>query len=329
MHITAIGLSRVSLMVAVLGVCFAKPTIVRAATRLGVVASGTCPTRESVIAAIQGALPDVAITGDDAETVPRAVVEDDGPRFRVTFGSVERVFIDWPPRCEARAHKVAVLVALELEPPVIALRPPAIGGVSAPPPLEIAPPEPPSEPSSELAVQIESGAVVDAAPLQGGFAALSGADLRIAIGRRNRQVVVGGAVIGPMKLPIPGMVVGVHRLPIDLAVRARLGSDRIAAVFDVGPRVTIQRIATTDAMRPSARTLEAGARLAVRLELQATQLCGIYVLVHGEYIPRPSERAPVHYAATMDPLRFADLVEMWGMPSLWVGMSVGLTIRVR
>ena len=270
--------------------------------------SGGCPAREAVIAAIKGVLPDVTIIAADPGPTPLVIVTDDGASYRVEAGGMTRTFVDPPAHCEERARKVAVVAALALEPPVIETGAPRMIA----PTIELARYEPPAE----VAMQIEAGGVVDRAPRASGDPTCAGVDLRLAIGRSDFNLVIGGAVVAPMTLAVTGGRARVQRVPIDLALRGRLGTDGIAGVLELGPRFAIQRSEGVDVMQSTHTVrLEVGARGAARLEVWPWRRYGAYVLVQGEYVPRPSR------------FTLPDLGEVGEMPSLWVGASLGLAIR--
>jgi hypothetical protein len=120
-------------------------------------------------------LSDLAIITDDDS--PMATVEsDDGASYRVKVDGATRTFVDWPANCQERARKVAVIVALALQSPVI-----EIGAAH-----EIAPAISLAhrEASAQLMMQIETGGVVEGAPSAGLGSNTAGLDLQVVIGAR-------------------------------------------------------------------------------------------------------------------------------------------------
>src|SRR5262249_14356442 len=135
-------------------------------------------------------------------------------------------------RCDERARKAAVVVALALEPPAIELA----ASRAVAPAIAVAR----AEPGAALRIQLESGGIVETAPGTRTDPINEGIDLRLAIGRSDHQLVIGAEVVQPMMLEVVGGGARVQRVPIDLALRSRLGGDRIAALLELGPRFAVQ-----------------------------------------------------------------------------------------
>jgi hypothetical protein len=287
--------------------------------------SGTCPTREALIEALDTVLTDYASSSSDPGE-PAVIVSDDGSNYRVEIRGTTRTFAEWPPHCDERARKVAVVVALALEPPVIEAGAPDVTApqrMTAPQcmtALQLMTPEQVAVErelsATGLAIQIETGAVVDGGLFSGG-AASTGAGLQLAMGRRDRKFVIGVTSTAPVLLAEKGGRVSVRRTPLDLALRVHLGGDRIALVLDLGPRFTIQQGKGTHVVNKlQAFHVEPGARLAGRLEVWPWRLYGAYLAVQGEFVPMPSR------------LMMPGRGMIGEMPAMWVGASVGIAVNV-
>jgi hypothetical protein len=309
MHIVAVSASRVSAAMAMLGMWLGQSTAARAERRLAITLVGECPTRGAVIAAIEGTLPDVEVITDASEPTLRVLVSDDGTSYRIEIAGMMRTFVDAAANCEERARKTAVMAVLALEP--------SASDAQAPPRSAAAIERARHAPPGDIILQIEAGSVVDSAPRSDGSLISAGVDLRFAIGGRNGGLVVGGTVVAPIELEVTGGRASVRRVPLDLALRSQLGGDEVAVVFELGPRFTIQHSEGVNVMRGAqAVRLEVGARLAARLEtwpLWGNH--GTYIAVQGEYVPFPSR------------FMLLGVGEVGQMPSLWLGVSLGLALR--
>jgi len=242
----------------------------------------------------------------------RVVVNDDGVGYRIEAGGASRTFVDALMRCDERARKVAVVVALALEPPVVEIA--AAHEVAPAIPVAVVR----AVPGTALGMQLETGGIVETAPGAGTDRLNKGIDLRLELGRSNPRLVIGAELVEPMTLDVVGGRARVQRMPIDLALRSRLGGDRLAAMLELGPRFVVQSSDGVDVMSSvHAVRLEMGARIAAGLEAWPSRSYGTYVQFQGEYVPRPSK------------FTLPNLGVVGEMPSLWVGASLGVMIRVR
>jgi hypothetical protein len=292
--------------------------------------SGTCPTRDAVLAAIEGAAAGIEIVTSDIAATASLFVSDDGSSYHVQVGRDTKTFIDASRDCAERAVKVAVLAVLGLEPLVVEPKIPQMrthvrqwGRMVSPP---------------SFGVQIDLGGVIERALYTENSVATTGADVRVAIGRADLSLIVGVAMFTQVVLdnPLrdftfdigitPHALIRVDRTPIDLAVRGRLGNEPVTAMLEAGPRFTVQRSSGAEVRGMeapmtvfSAVELELGARLAGRFELWPSSSYGAYFGLQGEYIHRPSR------------FTFPDIRgprEVAKMPSLWGGLSFGLAMRM-
>ena len=293
---------------------------------------GACPTREALIAALRLAVPGVTIAADPSGGELRIVVTERADSYRVEVEGVVRSFVDAAQRCDDRARKIAVVVALALEPPVIApaaepaapaIEPPAPATADAKPQtVEISAATvlvAQADPAPEL--HIETGGVIESAAGVPGsnniFA--TGIDAHVVLRRNGLGIVAGGAVISPVDLAMAGATARVQRVPFDVAVRAEVGKRVTQVALELGPRFTIQRSEGIIAAmsQASATRLETGIRGAARMAVWPWRDYGVFVALQAEFVPRPSR-----FTLPMQG-------EVGAMPSWWVGTSIGLAVRVR
>lgn len=322
MHRRAVGRLCTWSRIASVGICIGYATSAMAERDLAITVSGSCPPREAVITAIESGLPDVRAT-DHPGQIPRVLVIDDGASYRIEIDGATRTFVDSPTDCEERARTVAVVAALAIEPP------PIDGGA----PLQIVPATTALAPrasttamvvarresAANTAVQFEVGGVLENGAGSGGKLSSAEVALSVAVGWADRAVVIGGAVGAPISMDIMEVHALVRRVPLDIALRNRLGNrGLLAATIEIGPRFVIQHSEHASGTHlESATRLEVGARFAARLEVWPSWTRGgAYALLEGEYVPRPSR------------FTLADRGVIGEMPSLWIGASLGLAIPI-
>src|SRR5207247_2392750 len=81
--------------------------------------SGECPARGAVARALAALLPEMRVTPGEAGAGGLLVtVGDEGERYRIRIGEVERLLTDAARRCDDRAHAAAVVIALLVNPAV-------------------------------------------------------------------------------------------------------------------------------------------------------------------------------------------------------------------
>ena len=270
--------------------------------RIAVVSVGACPSRPAVISAITGAVPDVAIVDDTAPTVAGVegvvVVSDGSASYRAMVGGVMRTLIDATANCEERARKVAIVVALSVQPPAVA----------APDRTEAA-----SAPRSGIAVRLEAGGLAEYGWRRGTARWASSSQARLSLERGGLGLVIGSALVSWSAFE---QTVLVQRIPIDVAVRLRHRWSPLAAAIDAGPSLVAQRTRGIDNHHRSVR-LEADLRLSARLEVWVRPTYGMFAAVTGTYVPSP--------ASAFLSERDAAYPEM---PSWWVSGSAGLIIQI-
>jgi hypothetical protein len=116
-----------------------------------------CPTPGQVSGLLAPLLPASRISvGSGPPALDDISISDDGASFRIVAAGQERSFVDPVRECFERARHAAVFVALALDPPAISL-------VKAPPPERPEPTEP-AAPRSGPPLDVELSAVFESAP---------------------------------------------------------------------------------------------------------------------------------------------------------------------
>jgi len=292
----------------------ARAEVSAAQRRIAVVSVGACPSRPSVISAITEAVPDVAIVDDAVPSLAGVegviVVSDGSASYRAMVGGVMRTLLDATANCEERARKVAIVVALSVQPPAIASPEPSAATPVGP---AGSPPRPATASRSEITARLEAGGLAEYGWRHGTARWASSSPARLAIGRDNLSIVIGSALVS---WSVFEQTVLVQRIPIDLAGRLRYRLGPVAAAVDLGPSVVVQRTRGIDKHHRSVR-LEADLRLSARLELWVRPSYGVFTAVTGTYVPRPASA----FLSDASP-------EYPGMPTRWLAGSAGLMIEI-
>lgn len=295
--------------------CWVMASTAGAEPRLPTVAlvgTATCPSREDVAAALRAILPGLVLASDPADANVTVELTELRGGHRVSAGDAQRTFSDPDARCAERARKAAVFAALVLDPPSVAGAPPN------PPPV----PPRPVAPTSRRGVpwvQLEVGAVFDAAPRRASNSLLSGGgQLALFIGARNVGAVVAVGGLSPTTLELAGARASLQRVPVDLAVRGQLVRGRWTLALDLGVVLTTQ--ITEGVGLPASRRetrLEPGLRLGAKVQLRAWRQLAPFVAVRGEYVPVPSDLVVPGQGV------------VGTAPMFWVTTVAGLAVRLR
>lgn len=247
---------------------------------------GDCPSPAHVAQILKAMLPlrEVAVgsaPGGDAVIVS---VWDREQRYGVRVDGTTRDLSDERRRCEDRARAIALIVALAVEPPSVALpeaRPP-------PPPPPTAPP-PPSPPGS-WRFALEIGALFDAAPgVENQSDVFSfGASLRAAFGGRHVQGVAAVAALTPTTLDLGSARARLLRFPLDIGVRLAGDWGRFELSGELGIAATVLSVSGQD-LAPSrdATRLELGVRAAGMIAYRLGERWGPFLAVQAIFAPSP------------------------------------------
>jgi hypothetical protein len=296
----------------------AMPGVAVAAPRIAITA-GSCPSRDAMIFALAQVVPTASIvpTGallDGGDPIAAIAVSDDGPSYQVQVGTTARTFFDPTGRCEERADKAAVVVALALEPPQFA------APVSRPePPAAVVEPRAPAAPAGPAApsrsgveVWFEAGGATEwSRRPEADTLSMNEVNARLAVERGHFGLALGAAWSGWISGDGFHYEQLVERDPIELLARVRQGLGPVAVVLDVGPAVVIQRSYRST----RATEAELDVRADARLELRSRWGYGVYAAVTAAYTPHPLGADPFDTSAML--------------PTHWIGAGAGLMLQVR
>ena len=288
--------------------------------------------------ALRAILPNLVVATDGRAQGLRIELWDSGADYGVVAGPEGRAFTDPSLRCEERARKASIVVALVLEPPTL-----EVPAARVPPPADDGPLRLPAarglsenarQPSSQTTVApkkcrptydcstlllLEVAGLVDAAPRSGTNSLWSGgAALRLFVGARHVGGLLGIAGLSPTTMGLGMASARLTRVPIDVGVRGQLRRGRLGLSLEGGAVMTIQITEGVD-VTPSLREtrLELGVRAAAKVEYWVTRRIAPFVAIHGEYVPLPYDLV-------------LPAVGTVGMtPRFWVGAMLGLALRLR
>jgi hypothetical protein len=255
----------------------------------------TCPSSVALAAALGAIFPDLEMDGADALRV--TVEEIDGARYRVSAGTASREFVDTPRRCDERAKKAAVFVALELAPPMLSTSPSR-----------------PRTSRQGLQIELEAAGVYDSAPSAAAYA--GGGRLAIYLGTRHVGGALGIAGLSSMTLELMGARARLSRVPIDLSARGQLRLHRVGLALDLGLVVAPQITSGLDV--PASRTevrVEFGLRLACHVEVWLGRVAP-FAMIQTEYVPAP-------FNLTLPAGQVVGTT-----PSYFLGAEVGIVVRL-
>jgi hypothetical protein len=279
---------------------------------------GSCPSAADVARELQPLLPHTRIVVEPGAkklvAAARATIVDDGEAMRVEIGGERRVFRDPDRACSERARSSAVFIGLVLDPPLL---PEAERPASPPRDVPAAPTSsaPPAGPhlTVELGPRLEVAPISDAAalPLAGGFGG------RLAWGR-GLALSLGAAFLLPTRLELPEADARLVWLPFDVSLRASQHAGPVQLAAELGPELALLFASGDRVQNPRTSTrLEIGVRTAGSLTWGMSQHLGAFVTLFGVWRPKP-------YEFRVNP----DLAS-GTTPPLWLGSSLGLSLRTR
>jgi hypothetical protein len=253
---------------------------------------------EAVAAALKAIDSRLTLGGADADL--HVELYDEGARFRVVAGTVVREFTGDTERCDERARKAAVFIALVFRPPTI----------------ELPPPRPPAA-WRRLLVDLELSAVGLGAP---GASAdgVGGAELRLFVGTRYFGASLGVQGLSPTVLQLAAARARLDRVPVDLSLRGAVGRGRLTGSAEAGLMLAalISRGLEVPLSIETSR-LEVGVRLALGAELRLRRRIALHAAALAEVVPRP-------YSLVLPTLGVVGKT-----PGLWLGGGVGVSVRLR
>ena len=286
--------------------------------RLELSSNSSCPSAADVVRELTPLLQHteviVASGAASTEHAEHAVIRDEGVRMRVKVGADERTFSDPERACSERARASAVFIGLVLDPPLMPEAPPPVTPAAAPAspvaPLPVA--EGPHL-TLELGPLLEVAPISDAVelPVAGGFGS------RLAWGRKL-SLTIGAAFLLPTRLELPAADARLVWLPFDVSLRASQALGALTVSGDLGPELALLFASGDRVANPRTSTrLEVGARAALSFTWGMSQHLGAFFTLLSVWRPRP-------YEFRVNP----DLAS-GTTPPLWLGASLGLSLRTR
>jgi hypothetical protein len=275
-----------------------------------VAVTGECPGAEAVATALRSALGSDTQAKPGVSETPKVV--DLGDRFSVAAAGQVQQYADPARDCDERARAAAVFIALALNPPLVPPGPPP--PQAGPTVQATAPPPPP--PASSRWLDLGVAARVDAGPGQEVGPAV-GFELRAIAGWRRFGLAATAGMLGASEGTFSSVTVREQRFPLSLAVTARRRiSPRLAIAGAAGAALVPLTLRAETIPSPQSSTrLDAGARLAFELRIQATPHIAPYVDVHAEFFPRAYE------------LEVEPLGKVGSTGPFWIGASVGMSFE--
>lgn len=286
----------------------------RADHKIAVAATGGCPDRDAVAAALVEAMPDAAIVDapDGAtsaigvERVPIVAVSDDGAHYRAMVDGVARSFEDAAANCSDRARKVAVVAALAIEPPSVAAPapPPVAGVVVAERPVVV----PRWLRGAQLWLEIGYGISQGAGRTDTMYPL--GVSGRLVLERGHWGASIGGTW-SSQEVYAPTLA---QRFPFDLSVSRHDAVGPVLSVIELG--ASVARYQVTDELFPPQMTdaTEVGGRVAWRLEWRSPWRVGVYASAAASFAFHAARVVTDAYDVTY--------------PSPWLDVAAGLSARL-
>lgn len=283
---------------------------------LQLASDSACPSAADVARELTPLLPHTRVeVHDGSKPDPEsqsesATIRDDGDKMRVKVGREERTFNDPARACSERARASAVFIGLILDPPLLPEAAPPPPSSSPPPARPARKPEGPRL-TLELGPLLEAAPISDAAqlPLAGGFGG------RLAVGR-GLSLSLGAAFLLPTRIELPAADARLVWLPFDVSLRASRTLDEVTLSGELGPELALLFASGDRVKNPRTSTrLEIGARGAVSLTWGMSQKLGAFLTLFSVWRPRPYD------------FRVNPDVASGTTPPLWVGASLGLSLR--
>jgi hypothetical protein len=277
-----------------------------------------CPSAEAVASAVQRLLPGTRIMREDESPTLVVRLEDHGDRFSVAIEGASREIRDRRRQCSERARAAAVFVVLALEPPrVFGDEPRAPAAVVQ---LDDDEPSPllarPARRAARYSLELEAGALVDAAPGSKTLAA-GGGVLRLLFGARSFGMTLGIAGVGPVTIAVPPGEVSIQRVPLDVGAYAALRRERLDVRLELGlalaPLLVQGRGFTADL---DGFRLDLGVRGALVGRWWVTRRLALWLGADVTGLPRPYDLVVTNRAASAE------------TPRVWVRVAAGLGAKI-
>lgn len=270
-----------------------------------------CPSPLAVALALQRLLTHTTVTPTLVDTPAPAErgrtvhIIDLGRRHIVMIEGHRREFVDDLKQCAERAKVAAVFIALVVEPPVVA-----------------APSSPPSPVVTrrEPRVDLEVGGLFDiglSADAEGSLLS-GGAVLRLFAGTAHVGAVLSIAGLSPTTLEFTAVSAKLTRVPMALALRGAFDVKRIRLAGDLGLSGTVviaEGLAADAHETPTG--FELGVYAAAMIELWMHRRVAPFLALQAVVAPVPY-RLALH-----------DQGVIGHTPYVWIGLSLGVAVKIR
>jgi hypothetical protein len=263
---------------------------------------------------------DVSTASVGAATDQDAVLTEEAKGVTAAIGGQVRYFEDPGARCAERGRMVAVFIAVVLDPPRFALPPPPPAPPpSEPPVLAVAPAAPVAR--SDRHLDIEFGPTSQAATADGleNVPLTAGATLRLLWGRTLR-LSVGVSGQSAATLLFGRANVRGQWIPVDAGLRWTRANARWDGGGELSLAVApVHLIGQGQNLSPAEGgwRVDLGARLAASVRYWMTSRFGIFLAPDALIFPRPYN------------LSVGSLGIVGETPKLWLGLQLGLAVRLR
>ena len=213
--------------------------------------AASCPTPAELAAELASIFPDLVVAGGGGDElgVELAVGPD---RIHVRAGASSATL---PARESApSARKIAVFVALALEPPTVDLPEPA--PVAA---VQAAPARRALATQASPSVQLDAAAAFEATPSASNGLAAAGGELGIFLGGEHIGAVVSITGLSPAQLTVPETTARLTRVPIAAGARARMRRGQLGLALEAGVAAALLVADGLDAMVGTVRRASSSA----------------------------------------------------------------------
>lgn len=314
--------------------------------RLDVLARGAgCPSPAALASALSAASRRfvIALDAAPADAAPVAVF-DEGPVYRVLAGTVVRAYKDPGRRCDERARTAAVLVALTLDPPPVAMphrddadleriladpAPPAAPPPPAPacPPVAAAPIAAvavaapiaaPAPPPRRSWITLAAAGLAEGAPGAGAGSATGGGRMELAMAWRGIGAAVGLSGTAASDLAPSGVRARLARVAVDANLLGAIRRGLVEGVGELGLALSLDAVQDPGAPRSGwSLRAEPAARLAAGVRLWLATDVALTASAHGLLSLRPV------------PFQTPSGEALGQTPRAWLGGSIGVAFRMR
>lgn len=240
---------------------------------------GACPGLGEVTSRLEQLLGDGAVAEAPAEKI---VLRDHGGSWEIEVAGQRASYADPARDCGERARVATVFAALALEPPAPAA--PVLESAPPPDPAEVvAPPPPDSMPRSSMRQRLELSPEIVLGVGAGDTTTAWGGALRWHLSGARMGLTVGLHGVAPAVVRAGAYEASLSRVVLDVSPRVWLSAGSASFALELGPFAGLL-FAKGRNLSPgaSSTTVDAGARVAVRVEVAWWRTVSPFVAVQAE-----------------------------------------------